>query len=731
MDVPSAPGTDGAMDVVVAAEVLRRVNRTRHVVSLVSQAVIRAYDEEALYHEVCRFLVNSGGYLMAWVGLVDEETKAIRPVGHAGIEANFLQALKVTWSNDLGTGPTGEAVLEERPAVARNIPTDPRLEVLRKEARLFGYRATCALPLQLGKHGEGVLTIHALEPEAFGFEEVAFLRELAADLSAGATGLREKATRRLLADAARKAEARYRSIIENAREGIFQCDLDGRLLLVNDALVRLLGYPSQAALLAVDPPTIATHLHPQDAEPTVEGMLRFAGPEPIKARMRHLDGDWVWVSMSVKVIEGPAGTIIEGFIQDMTAVHGEQEARARLAAIIDSADDAIIGTDTKGHVSHWNQGAARLFGFSRDEAMGRSIADFLVPSDFRASWGRIQDSIERGERLPPFETVRQGKDGRLIHTSVKVSPIIGHDDTVAGATVLERDITQAQKAATAKRAMELEQSEVARLKGLEQVRKTFISEASHELNTPLTPLRIHLEALSESTELSQKDRDHVVVVERNVLRLGNLVHDMLDASRLDTGRFNLQAADLPLAIRVADAVDNLRESAQANGVTLECGPMARLLVKGDGPRVDQVLYNLLNNAISFTPKGGQVTVSVALVEDEAVVRVTDTGLGLTQEQTQQLFRPFARPHEGTGTGPRGTGLGLFISKGIIEQHGGRIWAESPGPGKGSSFCFSLPLAQSPGEDTPSPEDTPVVGHGVVARERARPETALDQATKQP
>lgn len=730
VDVPSAPGTGDAMDVVVAAEVLRRVNRTRHVVSLVSQAIIRSYDEEALYHEVCRYLVNSGGYLMAWVGLVDRETKSIRPVGHAGIEANFLQALKVTWANDLaGHGPTGEAVTELRPAVARNIPTDPRLEVLRNEARLFGYRATCALPLQLGNHGEGVLTIHALEPEAFGFEEVAFLRELAGDLAAGAIALREKAKRRFTEDAARTAEARYRSIIENAYEGIFQCDLEGRLLLVNDALVRLLGYPSQAALLAVDPPTIATHLHPQDAEPTVEGMLRYAGPEPIKARMRHQRGDWVWVSMSVKVIEGPSGTIIEGFIQDMTAVHGEQEARARLAAIIDSADDAIIGTDTDGRVSHWNQGAARLFGFSREEVLDRSIADFLVPSDFQSAWAAIQATIERGDRLPPFETVRQAKDGRLLHTSVKVSPIIGHDDTIAGATVVERDITQAQKAAAAKRAMELEQAEVARLKGLEEVRKVFISEASHELNTPLTPLRIHVEALRESAELSQQDRDHVVVIERNTRRLANLVHDMLDASRLDTGRFNLQLTDLPLAIRVGDAVDSLMEAAKGSGVTLECGPMARPLVNADGPRVDQVLYNLLNNAISFTPQGGRVTVSVSLMAGEAVVRVTDTGLGLSAEQVQQLFKPFSRPHEGTGSGPRGTGLGLFICKGIIEQHGGRIWAESPGPGKGSTFCFSLPLAKdSPGPPSPAdPQAAPagVVGHGLVGTRKTRKAEAVE------
>ena len=694
IEVPFAPGTDGAMDVMVAAELLRRVNRTRHVVTLASQAIIRSYDEESLYHEVCRVLVNYGGYLMAWVGIAEENpSRIVRPVGHAGIEANFLQALKITWANDLNRhGPTGEAIREERPFVARNIPTDPSMEVLRKEAKLFGYRASCAFPLQFGRHGTGVLTVHSLEPDAFGFEEVAFLRELAGDLAAGVVGLRERAKRRLLEVETRKAEARYRSIIENSREGIFQSDLHGRLLLVNDALVRLLGYESQAALLAVDPPTIATHMHPQDAEPTVEGMLRAAGSEPIKARMRHQRGDYVWVSMSVKVIEGPDGPIIEGFIQDMTAVHGQPEANARLAAVVDAADDAIVGTNQAGHISDWNQGAARLFGFSRNEVVGRPIVDFLVPEERREEDARIRGSIERGERVPPFETVRRCKDGRIIRTSVTISPILAPDGAVAGSTAVERDITQAHRTAAAKRAIQAEQAEVRRLTALENVRKTFISEASHELNTPLTPVRIHLEALSEDASLTPDQRKHVVVIERNVIRLGNLVRDMLDASRLDTGRFNLELDDLPLSILVADTVESLAETATARGITLSSGPLKPVVVMADGSRLNQVLHNLVTNAISFTPSGGRVIISTTAADGTAVVRVTDTGVGLLPEQIEQLFQPFARPHEGTGTAPKGTGLGLFISRGIIEQHGGRIWAESPGPGKGSSFCFSLPIS---------------------------------------
>lgn len=731
IEVPVAPGTDGAMDVMVAAEVLRRVNRTRHVVSLVSQAIIRAYDEEALYHEVCRHLVNYGGYLMAWIGIVEETpVRTVRPVGHAGIEPNFLQALKITWSDDLDRhGPTGEAVLEERPFVARNIPTDPRLEVLRKEAKIFGYRASCAFPLHFGRHGMAVLTVHSLEPDAFGYEEVAFLRELAGDVAAGVMGLRDRARRRLLEVETRKAEARYRSIIENSREGIFQSDLHGQLLLVNDALVQLLGYESQEALLAVEPPTIATHLHPQDAEPTVEGMLRAAGAEPIKARMRHQRGDHVWVSMSVKVIEGPDGPIIEGFIQDMTAVHGQQEANARLAAVVDAADDAIVGTDQRGLVSDWNQGAARLFGFSRDEVIGRPIVDFMVPEERRKEDARIREAIMRGDRVPSFETVRRCKDGRIIRTSVTISPILAPDGTLVGSTAVERDITQAHKSAAAKRAIRAERAEVRRLTALEKVRKAFINDASHELKTPLTPVVLHLHLLSADPNLTPVQRKHVDAMERNVQRLNDLVRDMLDASRLETGRFNLELDGVPLAYLVEDTVESLSEDAAAKGIALAAGPLEPVVVMADASRLMQVIHNLVANAISFTPPGGSVTVSTTSGDGTADVRVTDTGAGLLPEQIEQLFQPFARPHEGTGTAPRGTGLGLFISRGIIEQHAGRIWAESDGPGKGSSFCFSIPIAGPAHKATPAPPTAPrQQPERSEAHETARPRTVRNDAT---
>lgn len=366
-----------------------------------------------------------------------------------------------------------------------------------------------------------------------------------------------------------------------------------------------------------------------------------------------------------------------------------------------------------------------MFGYSREEVLGRRVAEFLVPPERQDENSRILKTIARGERVPRFETVRRHKDGAAVSTSATVSPIFGADGVVVGSTSVEHDLRAEHVAEDARVNVELDEAEVKRQAVLDKVRHTFISEASHELNTPLTPLTIHLEALSEGSDVTPRQREHLVVIERNVKRLANLVKDMLEASRLETGRFNLEHSDVPLAVLVEDAIQSSLESANSAGLTLESGPVAHLTVDADRNRVGQVLNNLLANAIGYTPKGGRIQVGAALEDGQAVVRVADTGIGLSADQIGALFQPFSRPHDGLGSGPKGTGLGLFISKGIIEQHGGRIWAESPGPGQGASFCFALPLARS---STPREANRAAVGRGAsVSLAMGKPESALEKS----
>lgn len=236
-----------------------------------------------------------------------------------------------------------------------------------------------------------------------------------------------------------------------------------------------------------------------------------------------------------------------------------------------------------------------------------------------------------------------------------------------------------------------------RLQGLEKVRRTFISEAAHELNTPLTPLRIHVEALGERSDLNDAQRAHVEAIERNAKRLCVLVEGLLEVARNESDRLVLDMADIPLSLALGAAIREMAPVGAEAGITLDLlPPRGSLVAQGDRPAIAKVLRTLLGNAIRFTPPGGRVTVSAHPDSTDVVVQVADSGVGLTREQIQLLFQPFARPHEGQAFKAQGAGLGLFVARGLVERQGGRMWAESPGPGKGSSFFFTLRREPVPG-----------------------------------
>jgi signal transduction histidine kinase len=232
-------------------------------------------------------------------------------------------------------------------------------------------------------------------------------------------------------------------------------------------------------------------------------------------------------------------------------------------------------------------------------------------------------------------------------------------------------------------------AEAAQMKELAQLKTQFLNNAAHELSTPLTPLRLQMATLRRM-EFSGAQRDALALLERNVDRLVLLVQDLLDASRLQAGRLRIVPRPVAPAQVVGDVVASFAEKASRQGVSLlsavEDGPPATL----DGARIHQVLVNLVHNALKFTPKG---TVAVRARYDggDLVLAVSDTGAGLAPEQVARLFQPFVQVHDVRTSTVGGTGLGLYVSKGIVDQHGGTIRCRSDGPGKGSTFEVVLPL----------------------------------------
>ncbi len=276
---------------------------------------------------------------------------------------------------------------------------------------------------------------------------------------------------------------------------------------------------------------------------------------------------------------------------------------------------------------------------------------------------------------------------------------------IAYAAVRQRELdrfhrTSADLSLQRSRVLELEESaghmklqhqmQLADLTQQHRDQQAFLSAASHELRTPLTPILIQLSLLrgTDDKGLSKSQVRHLDIIERNLQRLGVLVGDLLDIARIGTGNIVIRPEPVDVEKLIQDTLESFQDQAQHKGLDLAVAIQGPLPVEADATRISQVLYNLISNAIKFAPTGGNVKV-IAYREMEGIqVRVQDDGPGLTDAQQAKLFKPFSQVH-GAGA-PSGTGLGLYISHGILEQHNGRVWAESDGAGKGSTFSFWLP-----------------------------------------
>jgi signal transduction histidine kinase len=274
------------------------------------------------------------------------------------------------------------------------------------------------------------------------------------------------------------------------------------------------------------------------------------------------------------------------------------------------------------------------------------------------------------------------------------------DDGTGGATTMMTDDEVGALAASYDNMMArlrektsaLEHS-VERLRGMDALKTRFINIASHELRTPMTPIRteLHLLRTGRRGPLTPQMEQGLEMVGRNVDRLNRLIRELLEASRMQAGHLKLQVKEIPLGPVLESAARTMEGEAKAKGVSLQV-ESTELRVMADDDRVSQVLINLLENAVQFTPAGGRVSVLAERLGAEAQVRVVDTGVGIEPDALPRLFQPFSQAEPGVPRTEGGTGLGLYICRGIVDGHGGRIWAESEGKGRGATMVFTLPLA---------------------------------------
>ncbi len=387
-----------------------------------------------------------------------------------------------------------------------------------------------------------------------------------------------------------------------------------------------------------------------------------------------------------------------------------EETSRRLAAIVESSEDAIIGKTLDGIVTSWNVGAERLYGYTAAEMCGRS-ANVLLPSDRSDEEARILATIRNGSRLDHYETQRVRKDGVEVHVSLTASAIRDRTGRITGVSTVSRDVSERVHAEQAVRRLnaELEQRVRERTADLTQtnveldrlrqqqlaVKDRLLSHVTHELRTPLNAIHGYLTLLVDTMTgdtATAEQHGYLENLQSNVLQLDSMISDLLDATRVENAKLVVEPQRIKLAEVIRETLDSVRPAAAAKHVRLAADlPRTLPSVHADARRARQILTNLLDNAIKFTPARGKVTVQAQRGNGAGFVRVTvtDTGCGVSAESRERIFERLQQGENAPAGTRKGLGLGLYICRALVARHGGRIWVESA-PGRGSAFSFTLP-----------------------------------------
>jgi PAS domain S-box-containing protein len=382
-----------------------------------------------------------------------------------------------------------------------------------------------------------------------------------------------------------------------------------------------------------------------------------------------------------------------------------ESAESRFRDLLEAAPDAIIEVDREGIICLLNAVTERLFGYHRSELLGQPV-ELLIPDTIRsihrdhwAAFWANPSTRPMGRGLPLFA---RRKDGTLLPVEISLSPVKYEDHFHV--TAIIRDVTDRKIADDRIRAINVELEDRSReLERASRLKSEFLASMSHELRTPLHTIIGFSELLSEETAgpLNEKQKRFVSHILRDSLHLLELINDILDLSKIEAGRIILRPENFSSTLAIEEVLLSIRPNADQKSLSLQTSDLGEIWIRSDRVKFKEIFYNLLSNALKFTPEGGFIRVAMPPeCQGPEVVcwMVADTGMGIPESEHDAIFDDFYQIGQTTKGVREGTGLGLAITKRLIEIQGGRIWVESE-PGKGSRFYFTLPLAAPKNHDS--------------------------------
>ena len=499
---------------------------------------------------------------------------------------------------------------------------------------------------------------------------------------------------------------RFRLLVDSVKDyAIFMLDPDGRVLTWNAGAELIKGYSASEI--------IGEHFsrfYPPEARDFPAYELKVAAAEGRFEdegwRVRK-DGSRFWANVVITALYGSDKALV-GFAKvtrDLTDRRESEEqlrhSEERFRLLVEGVNDyAIFMLDVNGNVATWNSGAARIKGYRAEEIVGQHFRKFYPEDAVESGWPEHELKVAAAEGRFVDEGWRVRKDGSRFWAHVTITALRDDTGRLRGFAKLTRDLTErkrteALEASGAERETMLEAERNARLlaQRTARIKDEFLATLSHELRTPLNAILGWTQLLRSRGAVEPVDFSRAMeIIERNARAQVRLIDDLLDLSRIMSGRFRLDVQQVSLLEIVRGALDSIEPTAQTKGVRLESvlDPKS-VIVSGDPARLQQVFWNLLSNAVKFTPKGGRIQVLLQRVNSHIEFSVSDTGIGIPAAFLPHVFERFSQKDSSTHREYGGMGLGLAICKQLVDLHGGSIQAKSMGEGHGATFVVTLPL----------------------------------------
>ncbi|GAA4086686.1 PAS domain S-box protein [Mucilaginibacter panaciglaebae] len=475
-------------------------------------------------------------------------------------------------------------------------------------------------------------------------------------------------------------QAMLAAIVATSDDAIVSKTIKGIITSWNPAAERLFGYSEKEAIgkhisLIIPPDRLG------EEDMIISNITKGKKIDHFETMRMTKDGRQIPISLTISPILSPTGEIIGAskVARDISDKKAASEKQAVLAAIVGTSDDTILSKTLDGIITSWNKAAERMFGYTEEEAIGQHIS-LIIPPDRLEEETYIISEVRKGNKIDHFQTLRLAKDGKLIPISLSVSPVLDNSGKIVGASKIARDISAEQ--ATQHEITKLYEQ----LKELNAKKDEFIGLASHELKTPLTSINGYLQIVAQRMT-DEKNKIFLQKAQQQVVKLSSLVNDLLDVSKIQAGKLRFAIHQFNIRDVVEDAIELISQSNNNYEIILKTS-VSNLVIMGDAHRIEQVIINLLTNAIRYSPGKDRIEVYLIQETNEIKVGVKDFGIGISPEKLGDIFSRFYRVDD-TNANVSGLGIGLYLCHEIITRHKGRVWAESE-PKKGSTFWFVLP-----------------------------------------